>query len=104
MSHSTLRSRLGRSDRSIAGFGLTLSGFIGFMGIITAELLYPATKLGGWGVPAHQSRTARDRARSRWANTDLNAWTSAPLACPDGHFGASDIIAREAQFEWLSRV
>jgi len=28
-------------------------------------------KLGGWGVPAHQSRTARDRARSRWANTVL---------------------------------
>ena len=41
MSHSTLRSRLGFSDTSIAGFGLTLSGFIGFMGIITAELLYP---------------------------------------------------------------
>ena len=41
MSHSTLRSRLGVSDTSIAGFGLTLSGFIGLMGIITAELLYP---------------------------------------------------------------
>jgi len=41
MSDSSLRSRLGFSDASIAGFGLTLSGFVGFMGIVTAELLYP---------------------------------------------------------------
>jgi len=38
---TTLQSRLGLAERSIAGFGLTLSGFIGFMGIITAEVLYP---------------------------------------------------------------
>lgn len=38
---NTLQSRLGLSDRSIAGFSLTLAGFVGFMGIITAEVLYP---------------------------------------------------------------
>ncbi|WP_256546526.1 hypothetical protein [Halobellus inordinatus] len=38
---NTYRSRLGLSELSIAGFGLTLSGFIGVMGIITAEALYP---------------------------------------------------------------
>jgi len=38
---TTLQSRRGLSERSIAGFGLTISGFIGFMGIMTAELLYP---------------------------------------------------------------
>jgi len=38
---STLRSRFGLSELSIAGFSLTLSGFIGVMGIITAEVLYP---------------------------------------------------------------
>lgn len=37
----SLRSRLGFSESSIAGFGLTLAGFVGFMGIITAEVLYP---------------------------------------------------------------
>ena len=36
-----LRSQLGCSDSSAAGFSLTLAGFIGFMGIITAEVLYP---------------------------------------------------------------
>src|SRR6056297_1272496 len=41
MSDSSLLSRFGFSDASIAGFGLTLSGFVGFMGIVTAELLYP---------------------------------------------------------------
>ncbi len=35
------QSRLGLSNRSLAGFGLSVSGFIGFMGIITAEVLYP---------------------------------------------------------------
>lgn len=35
------RTRLGASGTSGAGFGLTLAGFIGFMGIITAEVLYP---------------------------------------------------------------
>jgi len=35
------QSRLGLSDRSMAGFGLTLAGFVGLMGIITAEVLYP---------------------------------------------------------------
>ena len=34
-------SRLGFSGSSGAGFSLTLAGFIGFMGIITAEVLYP---------------------------------------------------------------
>jgi hypothetical membrane protein len=38
---TTLQSRFGLSDLSIAGIGLTLAGFIGFMGIITAEVLYP---------------------------------------------------------------
>jgi len=38
---TTFQSRFGLSDRSIAGFSLTLAGFVGFMGIITAELLYP---------------------------------------------------------------
>lgn len=38
---STLQPRLGLSDRSLAGVALTLSGFVGFMGIITAEVLYP---------------------------------------------------------------
>jgi hypothetical membrane protein len=43
MSHTaSLGSRLGLSDRSIAGLGLAVSGFIGFMGIITAEVLYPS--------------------------------------------------------------
>ncbi|UWG47833.1 putative membrane protein, a putative transporter component [Halanaeroarchaeum sp. HSR-CO] len=42
MSQTTsLQSRLGLSNRSLAGFGLSVSGFIGFMGIITAEVLYP---------------------------------------------------------------
>ena len=42
-------------------------------------------KLGGWGVPAHQSRTAKDRARCRWANTDLNRGPPGyqPSAQPD---------------------
>lgn len=40
-SSGTLRSRFGLSDASIAGVSLTLAGFIGFMGIITAEVLYP---------------------------------------------------------------
>jgi hypothetical membrane protein len=39
---ASLRSRLGLSERSIAGFGLAVSGVIGFMGIITAEVLYPS--------------------------------------------------------------
>jgi len=38
---NTYRSRLGLSELSIAGFSLTLSGFIGVMGIITSEVLYP---------------------------------------------------------------
>ncbi|WP_256287934.1 DUF998 domain-containing protein [Halobellus inordinatus] len=38
---NTYWSRLGLSELSIAGFGLTLSGFIGIMGIVTAEVLYP---------------------------------------------------------------
>jgi hypothetical membrane protein len=38
---ASLHSRLGLSERSIAGFGLTVSGFLGLMGIITAEVLYP---------------------------------------------------------------
>jgi hypothetical membrane protein len=37
----TLWSRLGFSSPSTAGFGLALSGFVGLMGIITAEVLYP---------------------------------------------------------------
>ncbi|AZQ14583.1 DUF998 domain-containing protein [Halorubrum sp. PV6] len=37
----TLQSTVGFSERAIAGFALALSGFIGFMGIITAEVLYP---------------------------------------------------------------
>lgn len=38
---TTLQARLGLSNLSIAGFSLTLAGFLGFMGIITAEVLYP---------------------------------------------------------------
>jgi len=38
---SSLRTRLGFSEASGAGFSLALAGFIGFMGIITAEVLYP---------------------------------------------------------------
>ena len=38
---TSLQSRLGLSNRSLAGLGLAASGFIGFMGIITAEVLYP---------------------------------------------------------------
>ena len=34
-------ARLGYTDSSIAGFSMVLSGFIAFMGIITAEVLYP---------------------------------------------------------------
>jgi len=40
-SESPFQSRLGFSELSIAGFSLTLAGFVGFMGIITAEVLYP---------------------------------------------------------------
>jgi hypothetical membrane protein len=36
-----LPSRLGLSETSLAGVGLTVAGFVGFMGIITAEVLYP---------------------------------------------------------------
>ncbi|OYR54411.1 DUF998 domain-containing protein [Halorubrum halodurans] len=36
-----LRSRFGVSAPSAAGLGLASSGFVGLMGIITAELLYP---------------------------------------------------------------
>lgn len=38
---SSLASRIGYADSSIGGFGLVLAGFLGFMGIITAEVLYP---------------------------------------------------------------
>ena len=38
---SGISSRLGYSDSSVAGFSLVLAGFIAFMGIITAEVLYP---------------------------------------------------------------
>lgn len=38
---SDISSRLGYPDSTIAGFGLVLTGFIAFMGIITAEVLYP---------------------------------------------------------------
>jgi len=41
MSTASLRSRLGFSDAELAGFSLTLAGFCGLMGIITAEVLYP---------------------------------------------------------------
>lgn len=34
-------ARLGYSDSSVAGFSMVLAGFIAFMGIITAEVLYP---------------------------------------------------------------
>lgn len=34
-------AQFGYSDSSIAGFSMVLSGFIAFMGIITAEVLYP---------------------------------------------------------------
>lgn len=41
-SHSGgISARLGYSDSSIAGFNMVLAGFIAFMGIITAEVLYP---------------------------------------------------------------
>ena len=33
--------RLGLDDRSIAGVSMVLAGFVAFMGIITAEVLYP---------------------------------------------------------------
>ncbi len=39
--NSSILTRLGYSDSSIAGFCMVLSGFIAFMGIITAEVLYP---------------------------------------------------------------
>ncbi|MFB6165688.1 MAG: DUF998 domain-containing protein [Haloarculaceae archaeon] len=35
------RSRLGVSDSAVAGFSMVLAGFVAFMGIITAEVLYP---------------------------------------------------------------
>ena len=38
---TSLQSRFGLSSRSLAGLGLAASGFIAFMGIITAEVLYP---------------------------------------------------------------
>ncbi|MFC6974282.1 DUF998 domain-containing protein [Halomicroarcula sp. GCM10025709] len=37
----TRSERLGYPDASVAGFSLVLAGFVGFMGIITAEVLYP---------------------------------------------------------------
>lgn len=40
-SNSRLSTWLGYSDSSIAGSCLVLAGFIAFMGIITAEVLYP---------------------------------------------------------------
>ena len=40
-SSSSISARLGYSDSSIAGFLMVLTGFITFMGIITAEVLYP---------------------------------------------------------------
>ncbi len=40
-SRGGISARLGYSDTSIAGFSMVLSGFIAFMGIITAEVLYP---------------------------------------------------------------
>jgi len=44
MSESTdtgLAARLGYSEGSAAGFSMVLAGFVAFMGIITAEVLYP---------------------------------------------------------------
>lgn len=43
MSHSnnSYDSARGLRDSSVAGAGLVLAGFLGFMGIITAEVLYP---------------------------------------------------------------
>ncbi|WP_277552426.1 DUF998 domain-containing protein [Halobaculum limi] len=44
MSSSTregLLSRFDVSDPALAGFSMTLAGFVGLMGIITAEVLYP---------------------------------------------------------------
>lgn len=40
-SRGGISARLRYTDSSIAGFSLVLSGFIAFMGIITAEVLYP---------------------------------------------------------------
>lgn len=40
-STDTETGRFGYSNSSIAGLGLVLAGFLGFMGIITAEVLYP---------------------------------------------------------------
>lgn len=36
-----ISERVGYSDASIAGFGMVVAGFVAFMGITTAELLYP---------------------------------------------------------------
>jgi hypothetical membrane protein len=36
-----ISTRIGYSDSAIAGFSMVLAGFIAFMGIITAEVLYP---------------------------------------------------------------
>jgi len=65
MSDSSLRSRLGFSDASIAGFGLTLSGFVGFMGIVTAELTSVArpTEVTTRTCPACLSEGHRSDAR-----------------------------------------
>lgn len=38
---SPLSSRIGYADSTIGGVGLVLAGFVAFMGIITAEVLYP---------------------------------------------------------------
>lgn len=38
---SRISAQVGYSDSSIAGFSMVLAGFIAFMGIITAEVLYP---------------------------------------------------------------
>jgi hypothetical membrane protein len=39
--NSSISTRIGYADSSIAGFCMVLAGFIAFMGIITAEVLYP---------------------------------------------------------------